>query len=359
MPPPIEYLTLLNEIHTSGWFSNFGPLVRRFESQLAEMFGAPEESCITCCNATAGLSAALLANGRPGPVLLPAFTFPASLAAVRAAGMTAIVVDVDPDSWTLTADVLDRALLKTGASTAMFVSPFGIAKNWEAEMAVCHKRDIAVVIDSASGLGALRPSQGFGENGFEVFSMHATKPFAVGEGGAIFAHRIHDAATRSALSFGLNSYATPRGPAWGFNGKMSEFHAAVGIAQLKRFPDVVARRQMFAAVYRDRLARYPEVVCHQDTNSAPWQFFPVLLPSAAAAEKFIETAAAVGVEIRRYYRPSLSRWPGVRCFETCPVAEDLANRMCVLPVRGQNFGAENEQMVGLVLGALERALCGP
>jgi dTDP-4-amino-4,6-dideoxygalactose transaminase len=81
-----------------------------------------------------------------------------------------------------------------------------------------------------------------------------------------------------------------------------------------------------------------------------------LLPSVAAAERFVETTAAAGVEIRRYYRPSLSRWPETRCFETCPVAEDLADRMCVLPIRALDSGSEAEQIADLVLDALNRAL---
>lgn len=234
---------------------------------------------MTCCNATAGLSAALLATGRTDRVLLPAFTFPASLGAVRAAGMTPIVADVDAENWTLSGDLLDTALAETGASAIMLVAPFGIKRGWEAELAICRQRGVAVVIDNASGLGGPRPPNAFGEEVFEVFSMHATKPFAVGEGGAILAHRTHDAALRSALHFALSSHVEPRGPVWGFNGKMSEFHAAVGIAQLNRFRDIVSRRQAFAAIYRDRLAPYPEVVCPQDMNSAPWQFFPVLLPT--------------------------------------------------------------------------------
>jgi dTDP-4-amino-4,6-dideoxygalactose transaminase len=356
LPAPAEYLPLLEEIHENGWYSNFGPLVRRLEDQLLKTFGASEESCVTCCNATAGLSAALLATGRTGQVLLPAFTFPASLGAVRAAGMTAIVADVDAENWTLGGDLLDRALAETGASTVMLVAPFGIRKNWEAEFAICRKRNAAVVIDSASGLGGPRPAKGFGEEVFEVFSMHATKPFAVGEGGVIFAHCNHDAALRSALNFALDSYVKPEGPAWGFNGKMAEFHAAVGIAQLNRIGNLVDRRQAFAAIYRDRLARYPDVVCPQDMNCAPWQFFPVLLPSVTAAERFIEAAAVAGVEIRRYYRPSLSRWPETRCFEACLVAENLADRMCVLPVRAATAGPEFNQIADLVLGALDRAL---
>jgi dTDP-4-amino-4,6-dideoxygalactose transaminase len=356
LPAPSEYLPLLEEIFANGWYSNFGPLVRRFESQLLDAIGAPDESCVTCNNATAGLSAALLASGRPGPVLIPAFTFPASLGAVRAAGMAEIVVDVGMDDWALGGPLLERALAETGASLVMLVAPFGMQRNLEATLAICQKRGATVIIDSASSLGGPRSARDRGEGVFEVFSMHATKPFAVGEGGAIFAHRMHDGALRSALNFALNSYANPAGPAWGFNGKMSEFHAAVGIAQLGRIGDIVRRRQAFAALYRDRLKQYPEVACPQDMSCAPWQCFPILLPSAAAAERFVQSAAAVSVEIRRYYTPSLSRWPNARCFEPCPVAEDLSGRMCGLPVRALDSGSEAEEITDLVFEAVDRAL---
>jgi dTDP-4-amino-4,6-dideoxygalactose transaminase len=356
LPAPSEYLPLLEEIFASGWYSNFGPLVRRFESLLLDAIGAPEESCVTCCNATAGLSAALLASGRIGQVLLPAFTFPASLSAVRAAGMTEIVVDVDVDDWALGGDLLDRALAGTGASVVMLVAPFGMRRNLEAELAICRKRGAAVVVDSAASLGGPRLASDLGEDVFEVFSMHATKPFAVGEGGAIFAHRRHDSALHSALNFALNSYTEPGGPSWGFNGKMSEFHAAIGIVQLSRIGEIVSRRQAFATIYRDRLAQYPEIVCPKDMCCAPWQCFPVLLPSPAAADRLVRSAAAAGVEIRRYYSPSLSRWPNARCFEACPVAEDLSGRVCALPVRALGSGSEAEQITNLVLDAFDRAL---
>jgi dTDP-4-amino-4,6-dideoxygalactose transaminase len=354
LPTPAEYLPLLEEMRANGWYSNFGPLVRRFEAALLARFGALEETCVTCCNATAGLSAALLATGRTGPVLIPAFTFAASLGAVRAAGMTPIVADVDALTWALSAPVLDRALAQTGADLVMLVTPFGIQRSWEAQLEICRKRGAAVVIDNAAGLGG--PRTAMSGDVFEVFSLHATKPFAVGEGGLIFAHRSYDAALRSVLNFALNSHATTEGPHWGFNGKMSEFHAAVGLAQSARFDDIFVRRRAFAAVYRERLARYPELVCPQDMNCAPWQFLPVLLPSGTVAERFIATAAAAGVEIRRYYRPSLSRWPATRCFEPCPVAEDLAERMCVLPVRAAAAADEVDQIADVVLGALDRAL---
>jgi hypothetical protein len=172
----------------------------------------------------------------------------------------------------------------------------------------------------------------------------------------IFANRVHESALRAALNFGLNSYAQSASPAWGFNGKMSEFHAAIGIVQLNRIHDAVARRQAHAVIYRDRLAQYPDVVCPQDVHCAPWQCFPVLLPNPVAVERFVELAAAAGVEIRRYYRPSLSRWPQTQCFEACPVAEDLADRMCVLPIRARTADLETNQIVEIVLDAIDKAL---
>jgi dTDP-4-amino-4,6-dideoxygalactose transaminase len=356
LPVPAEYLPLLEEMQQNGYYSNFGPLARRLEEQLLKMMGTADERCVTCCNATAGLSAALLATGRSGYVLLPAFTFSASLGAIRAAGMTPIVADVDAENWTLRENLLDRALAQTGAGVVMLVAPFGIANSWEPQLHVCRERGVAVVIDSASGLGGPRYATAFDESTFEVFSMHATKPFSVGEGGVIFAHRRHEAALRSALNFALDSYATTQGPAWGFNGKMSELHAAVGLAQAKRIADLVSRRQAFAAMYRDRLSRYQNVVCPQDASCAPWQFFPILLPSKTVAEAFIESAASIGVEIRRYYRPSLSAWAGTECFDECAVAEDLADRMCVLPVRAAAGPPENDAVAELVLTALDRAL---
>jgi len=356
LPAPSEYAPLLEGLHTSGWYSNFGPLSRRLEARLSEMFGAPDEVCVVCCNATSGLTGALLAAGATGAILIPAFTFPASLGAARAAGMHAIVVDVDRESWALGGAQLDKALTTTDARAVMLVAPFGIGRNWDDELAICRARGAIVAIDNASGLGGPRRCRRASTDVFEVFSMHATKPFAIGEGGAIFAHPVHEVALRSALNFGLRSYDEPCGPGRGINGKMSEFHAAIGLAQAARFEAAVKRRQAFAAVYKERLSRYPQIVCPKDLQSSPWQIFPVLLPSAAAAQRFIGLAAEAGMEIRRYYGPSLSRWPQTQCVGPCPVAEDLAERVCALPVRALDIGDEALQLIDFVIGAIEKSM---
>ena len=356
LPAPSEYASLLEGLQASGWYSNFGPLSRKFEATLSDMFGAADEVCVVCSSATSGLTAALLTAGATGVILIPAFTFPASLAAARAAGMDAIVVDVDCESWSLGGALLDKALMATGACAVMLVAPFGIGKSWDDELAICRMHGAIAIIDNASGLGGTRRCHVASTDVFEVFSMHATKPFAIGEGGAIFAHFTHEAALRSTLNFGLRAHDEPHGRARGINGKMSEFHAAIGLAQAARFEAAVKRRRALAALYNERLSRYPHIHCPKDLQSSPWQSFPVLMPSLAAAQLFIAAAAEAGVEARRYYRPSLSRWPGARTFASCSVAEDLADRMCVLPVRGLNSSLEAEELADIVLAAIDRAL---
>lgn len=343
-------------MHGNRRYSNFGPLALRLESGLRDEFGLPDETAVSASSATAGLSAALIASGRAGPVLMPAFTFPATLGAVRAAGLAPIIVDVDRNDWAVRREQLELALAHTGATVVMIVAPFGLRFDFDAEIALCLRSGASVVIDNASGLGVRRSSKGTPPNVFEVFSMHATKPFAIGEGGVVFAHRLHDAALRGALGFALESHKSPEGPRWGFNGKMSELHAAVGLAQLARFAPALKRRRDFVASYVDLLARCGDLKFPTDVDRAPWQFFPVLLPDATAAERFVAAAAADGLEIRRYYRPSLSRWPDAVTWGACDVAEDLADRMCVLPVRANAEPGETEAIMSITRSALDLAL---
>ena len=95
LPEPEDYMPWVREASRRNHYSNFGPLCRQFAAELIVHFGLPGEACVPCSSATAGLSAALVASGVEGCVLIPAFTFPATLGAVRAAGLTPVVMDVD------------------------------------------------------------------------------------------------------------------------------------------------------------------------------------------------------------------------------------------------------------------------
>jgi dTDP-4-amino-4,6-dideoxygalactose transaminase len=331
-------------------------LALQLETALADAYGIPGEVCISASSATAGLSAALLACGREGPVLISAFTFPASVGAVRAAGREAVIMDVSPETWAIDPAALARVLRSVKVGAVMLVSPFGLRQDFSEQIAVCRRHGAAVIIDSAAGLGIQRTERPAQPDVWEVYSMHATKPFGVGEGGVVFAHPQTEEAVRAALNFSLQASRRPDLPSWGFNGKMSELHAAVGLAQLQRFAGRLAGRQAFATRYIADIGRMAGGVIVADSEASPWQVFPVLLPSRGARDQAIAFAAAEGLEIRSYYNPSLSRWPELRNAGPCPVAESLAERMVVLPVRSTAQDPEADSILAIAGRSLKAAL---
>ncbi|MBT2188113.1 DegT/DnrJ/EryC1/StrS family aminotransferase [Sphingobium nicotianae] len=356
LPEPADYLPWLERMHQSGYYSNFGPLCREFSHRMLGEFGSDAEECVPCGSATAGLSAALVACKVERPVLIPAFTFPATLSAVRAAGLEAIVMDVASDDWVPHPDQVDEALTMSGAGAIILVAPFGIRFDFSVHIDVCRRHGAIIIIDCAAGMGVPRVNFCEAADLFEVFSLHATKPFGVGEGGLVFCHSSRRDAVQSALNFALSSYQSEAGPHWGFNGKISEMHIAVALAQLERYRGVIARRQLFAKACFAMLTQFSTLVTPAQDSIAPWQIFPVAMPSERAADLFVENAGSEGMEIRRYYRPSLSRWPRVRLVGACPISEDLAARMVALPVRGSATAVEAQPILDRLSSSLRYTL---
>lgn len=353
LPEPEEYFNLLQWIHKQNRYSNFGALSKSFAAGLLKEFGLDGEACVVCSSATAGLSAALLASGCRGGVLVPGFTFPATFGAVLAAGLHPLVMDVAESNWAIAADALDQALARTGAEAVILVSPFGLAVDFTEHVRICRRRGVVVVIDSAAGLGGTRRNSCALPDVYEVFSLHATKPLGIGEGGAVFCAPDRCEVISSALNFGLPSAGKPPGPRWGFNGKLSELHAAVGLAQLQRYRPILAGRQRFAALYQGVLEAFPVTVSRDRPVSSPWQVFPLLMPSEEALDATAEALLKTGVETRRYYRPSLSQWSEADLVSPCPVSETLAARMLALPIRSIAQDATAEPILSRVVTALE------
>lgn len=356
LPPPEAWLPHMQQAYREQWFSNFGPLSRQLERELQASYGAKGGVCVLACSATAGLAACLIAQGIQGAVLLPAFTFPASLSAVLMAGCRPVIVDVDRETSIVSPARLDQALQATKARAAMVVSAFGLKQSFDEHIRICRKHGAVLLIDNAAGLGLRREDAEQAPDVTEVCSMHATKPFAVGEGGVIFAGTAREENLRSALNFALSTYSRAEGPSWGINGKMPEISAAIGLAQLRSFDLQLQARHRFIEGYLAILGRFSGLSYVSDLDRSTWQSFPVLLPREDQAERLIAGAADLGLEIRRYYRPSLSIWPGVELAHPCPIAEDLGNRMCCLPVYCDASPPEREEMVAIVEAAMRRAL---
>ena len=354
IPPVGEWMHYLEQAYHTKWFSNFGPLVRQLETQLTTRLCHPDEVITTASNCTTGISATLIALDVRGAVLVPAFTFPATMSAVIMSGATARVLDVDLDTWCLSVALLEKTLRAGNCGAVILVAPFGLRQDFSETLQICRRYNVPTLIDNAAGLSE-RGAPVLDENSFEVFSLHATKPFAIGEGGAIRSRLSRAQALRLALNFGLEHGVAQNG-CWGINGKLPEVSAAIGLAVLNHFDEVLARRRAVAQCYIELLRDYDGLIFREDVRGAPWQSFPVLFPSSSITQCFIDRAAEKGLQVRRGYEPILERWPRTCKFDPSPNACSLAARMGLLPVYSDTTEDEMSAIIQIMHDSLQHAL---
>ncbi|MFB3827553.1 MAG: DegT/DnrJ/EryC1/StrS family aminotransferase [Bryobacteraceae bacterium] len=343
MPEPAEWIPFLAASYAEKRFSNFGPAARLLEERLTEKYATRGRTYVLTASATTGLAAVLMAAGIRGRVALPAFTFPATLQAVRMARCTPVLCDVDPETWEMSPATLQPALA-LGVDAVMPVRAFGFCRNLQPLASMCHQAGVPMVIDSAAAFGGqLDSGEWAGAQGIaEVFSFHATKVFGIGEGGLISVDSALAEQVRRALNFGIRA----RGVGPGLNGKLAEFAAAVGLAALTHMDEFVARRQTLAAHYLSALSAYPRLTFPAHPGKTVWQCYPVLLPDDLNAASFVEQALEGGVEIRRYYHPALAYEDLEQSFTiSLRVSQDLAHRMVCLPLYSDMSAEEQEEIL--------------
>ena len=336
------------------WFSNGGPCWRLLRERLAQRV---DVDCVPVANATLGLMAGIAALAARAPaartVLLPSFTFAATIEAAVWNGLRPCFVDVSPGHWHLDPDALDAALAAQDGSVALVLAcsafgtppPSAVRRAWEA---ACARHGVPLLVDSAAGFGAAAADgTPVGAQGdLEVVSFHATKPFAIGEGGAVFGRDpelIADIERRVNFGFGRDRQV---GDAHAFNGKLSEIHAATALAVLDGFDGVLAARRGAAETLRRRLDS--SVAFQTGSEHATWQFVPVLLPGARERDACRDAAAAV--ETRVYYEP-LHRMPAFAGFpatDDLAVTAELEARVLCLPMANDLTATEIDAIAAVV-----------
>lgn len=341
------------------WFSNGGPCYRELVTRLARRL--PQGThVVPVANCTLGLMLGLRAAtlGQPGDeVLVPSFTFAATACAIRWAGLKPVFLDVRPDCWMLDSESVVTALRERGdrvvavmaGSTFGAPPPADVAAGWE-----CASREAGVplIVDSAAGFGGVRsdgqPLGGLGR--LEVFSLHATKPFAIGEGGLVCT-RDRSLAERvaSLANFGLTDERVEGPP--GINAKLSEWACATALAVDDGFDGVLARRRASARRITEDLAATGEFVFQQLDGTPTWQFVPTLVRDRTLRDAIIQGAAARGVEIRAYFETPLHTMPGFAdavCSGTLHVTDELASRSLSLPMANDLTQSEERLIVDAI-----------
>lgn len=273
--------TYVKECLDTGWISSAGAYVNQFEQQVADYVGA--KYGVACMNGTAGLHIAqlLLGIGVEAHVLAPNITFIATLNAISYAGAEPILVDVDPANWQMDLDLLDnwmeahtewaqmegkqwRVYSKTGKpiKAIMPVHVLGNMGNIDQLVALAQKYNLEIIEDSTEALGSFfkgRHAGTFGKIG--VFSFNGNKIISTGGGGVI----VTDDADLAKRAKHLTTQAKSSAMEYihdeiGYNYRLVNVLAAIGVAQMERFEELLKKKQRMDAYYRQELAGVGDIV---------------------------------------------------------------------------------------------------
>jgi dTDP-4-amino-4,6-dideoxygalactose transaminase len=343
LPAPADIVSICEEIHRNRWYTNFGPIATRFESAMAKFVGRIEgESLGAACfsSATTALELMLRAMQLPkgGKILIPALTFPATALAVINAGFEPVLGDVDANHWCLTADTALAVHKRSQLACVMPVSTFGRPLDTKSWLEFQADTGVPVLLDVAASLG----QQSIPEGLSAVFSLHATKPFGVGEGGlAVTSDKELLARARSLSNFGFKGSAGVV-QAIGTNAKFSEYYAAVGLRQLERWSDLEQRRKQVLGCYLKRITCLGGQVELQDGIG---DFVPAVFSVAVnGANAGLQAAFAnAAVQTRFWYLPLLNLHPALSDLQVSgglQNSEYLARSLIGLPFH--SFLSEND-----------------
>jgi dTDP-4-amino-4,6-dideoxygalactose transaminase len=323
-PPVADVASAYQEIVDSGCFSNGGAKERAFSRAVSAMIGYEVETSLVA-NATMALQLACAATFDPDRrfAVVPSFTFAAGPLALRWCGFEPVFVDVELTDWQPSAPPAEEfiAAHRDDVAGILLTQTFGIgARSVGAWEDLADRFDLPLVIDSAAGFGAsYEDSSPLGHRGrCEVFSFHATKMLAIGEGGAVTARdsqlierldRMKNFAfddARSCSSIGTNA-------------KMPELAAAIGLLQLANLPDRIRRRRAVLSEYRRVLEPIGFKFQEGADRSAP-AFVPAVVPPGSDRDRLVSALDCAGFRCRTYYNPPVHLQP---FFTECRVIGEL------------------------------------
>jgi perosamine synthetase len=329
----------------SGWVAQ-GPKVAEFERRFAEYVGAAEGIAVTSCTAALHLALYVLDLGPGDEIIVPSFSFIASANAVRYVGATPVFADVDPVTGNITEETV-APLITERTKAVMVVHQGGMPADVAALRACCG--DIPVIEDAACAAGATYQGGSVGAGALlAAWSFHPRKLLTTGEGGMITTDDPELATRlRRLREHGMSVSAADRHTSGrpiveqyletGFNYRMTDMQAAVGIVQLGRLTDLVAGRRAMAARYHELLAGVPGLRAVRDPGygTTNYQAFWVLLADDVSTDRndVLAALAAAGVSARRGIMAAHLE-PAYQGAEhgPLPVTELLTNRSIILPL---------------------------
>jgi dTDP-4-amino-4,6-dideoxygalactose transaminase len=341
-----EEAEAVREVLESGWVAQ-GPRVAAFEAAVAAELGSAHGVATTSCTTALHLALHALGVGPGDEVVVPSLSFIATTNAPRYVGARPVFADVDLDTQNLTPRTVER-VLGPATRAVIVVHQAGMPADVEAIEAVCAPRGVAVIEDAACAIGSTYRGRPIGAGNLVALSFHPRKLVTTGEGGmlltddAALARRLrrlreHGMAVSAHERHASATVVIEQYEELGFNYRMTDLQAAVGLVQLARLDAMIAERRRLADGYRALLEDVPGLFLPHDPpyGTTNFQSYVVRLDDDLPVERdaVMEELLAQGISTRRgimaaHLEPACA---GLRA-RALPVTERLTRRSLILPL---------------------------
>jgi dTDP-4-amino-4,6-dideoxygalactose transaminase len=329
LPPQVEYEMALKDVWRRGWLTNNGPLVNELEMNLKEYLDL--KHLLYLSNGTVAIQLAIKALDLAGEIITTPFSFVATTSSVVWENCKPVFADIDPDTLNIDPRRIEAAITdKTVAILATHV--FGNPCDVDAIDAIAKRHKLKVIYDGAHCFGTKYKGKSLYNYGDVcTASFHATKIYHTIEGGAVVM-QCPDLTRKIARMRNFGQDAPEHFDGVGINGKNSEFHALMGVINLRYVEEIMTRRKQQSALYDERLKNFEgqriRLLPRTEPNHA---YYPVIFKSEQALLKALATLNTHWIYPRRYFYPALNKLHYVAA-QDCPVCEDISSRILCLPL---------------------------
>lgn len=357
-----KLLTYINDILDKRWLTNKGGYVQEFEKRIADFVGA--DHCIAMCNGTIALEIAIRALGLKGEVIVPAFTFIATVHSLQWQEITPVFCDVNPDTHAIDPTRLEKLITpKTTGIIGVHTWGQGCEIYELEQLAKTHK--LGLLFDAAHAFGSTYDGKMIGSFGeAEIFSFHATKFINSFEGGAVVTNDEElSRKIRLMKNFGFTGY--DQVDYIGTNGKMNEVCAAMGLTSMdniEAFVDVNIRNYQ---TYKKELSGIPGIRLFPYNESEKHNYQYVVLEvieseTGISRNNLLKILHAENVIARRYFYPGCHRMEPYRSYFPhagllLPETEKLVERVLILPTGTAVGEAEVKNVCHIIRKGIENS----